>query len=180
MGEFVCCEGLSRRLATTCAKKSASICSVLSESTLRTLNQPAVFTKAVDRSGEAIAPMSPAPEANGDVKPNISQIKRSTTPAEQSQGTPNPNHSIGTPNPNHSLGTPNPMGTPNPQQPMDVQVKEENDAPPRDQKTTLTTVIAAALNPVQVGFGEVLNCQYHRDVIIQLATILQVSILYSY
>ncbi|CAH0406083.1 unnamed protein product [Chilo suppressalis] len=180
MGEFVCCEGLSRRLATSCAKKAASICSVLSESTLRTLNQPAVFTKAVDRSGENISPMSPAPDTNGDVKPNISQIKRSATPAEQSQGTPNPNHSMGTPNPNHSigtpnpLGTPNPIGTPNPQQPMDVQVKEEIETPPRDQKTILTTVITAALNPVQVGFGEILNCQYHRDVIIQLATILQI------
>lgn len=43
------CEGLSRRLATTCAKKAAAICSVLSEATLRTLNQPAVFTKAPDR-----------------------------------------------------------------------------------------------------------------------------------
>ncbi|XP_052753637.1 mediator of RNA polymerase II transcription subunit 12-like isoform X2 [Galleria mellonella] len=177
--EFVCCEGLSRRLATTCAKKAASICAVLSESTLRTLNQPAVFTKATERNGETnAAPMSPAPEtSNGDVKPNISQIKRSTTPADQNQGTPNPNHSLGTPNPNHSLGTPNPnhsLGTPNPSQPIDVQVKEENGPPPMDAKTTLTTVITAALNPIQVGFGEILNCSFHRDVIIQLSTILQI------
>ncbi|XP_072935735.1 mediator of RNA polymerase II transcription subunit 12 isoform X2 [Epargyreus clarus] len=175
MCEFVCCESLSRRLATTCAKKAAAICSVLSDSTLRTLNQPAVFSKTADRSGEMNgAPMSPAPDTNGDVKPNISQIKRSGTPADQNQGTPNPNHSLGTPNPNHSLGTPNPMGTPNPSQPMDVQVKEENCSPQRDTKATLNTVITAALNPVQVGFGEILNCAYHRDVIIQLATILQI------
>lgn len=118
--------------------------------------------------------MSPTNETNGDVKPNVSQIKRSATPADTNQGTPNPNHSLGTPNPNHSLGTPNPIGTPNPQQPMDVQVKEEVGSPPRDIKTTLTTVIQSSLNPVQVGFGEILNCAYHRDVIIQLATILQV------
>lgn len=118
--------------------------------------------------------MSPNNEANGDVKPNVSQIKRSATPADNNQGTPNPNHSLGTPNPNHSLGTPNPMGTPNPQQTMDVQVKEEAASPPRDTKATLTTVIASAMNPVQVGFGEILNCSFHRDVIIQLATILQV------
>lgn len=118
--------------------------------------------------------MSPAPEnTNGDVKPNVNQIKRSATPAE-SQGTPNPNHSMGTPNPNHSIGTPIPMGTPNPSQPMDVQVKEERGSPPRDVKTTLNTVITASLNPVQMGFSEILNCQYHRDIIIQLATVLQV------
>lgn len=178
MAEFTCCESLSRRLATSCAKKAAAICSVLSDTTLRTLNQPAVFTKTVERSTEQNgAPMSPAPnDANADVKPNITQIKREPTPVEN-QGTPNPNHSLGTPNPNHSLGTPNPnhsMGTPNPPQPMDVQVKEERASPARDTKTTLTTVVAAAMNPVQVGFGEILNCAYHRDVIIQLATILQI------
>ncbi|XP_063890772.1 mediator of RNA polymerase II transcription subunit 12 isoform X1 [Helicoverpa armigera] len=178
MAEFTCCESLSRRLATSCAKKAAAICSVLSDTTLRTLNQPAVFTKSVERSTEQNgAPMSPAPnDANADVKPNITQIKREPTPVEN-QGTPNPNHSLGTPNPNHSLGTPNPnhsMGTPNPPQPMDVQVKEERASPARDIKTTLTTVVAAAMNPVQVGFGEILNCAYHRDVIIQLATILQI------
>lgn len=113
--------------------------------------------------------MSPAPESNGDVKPNIAQIKRSGTPAEQSQGTPNPNHSMGTPNPNHSIGTPNP------QQPMEVQGKEDSVSPPRDVKTTVNTVINASMNPVQVGFGEILNCSFHRDVIIQLATILQVG-----
>lgn len=121
--------------------------------------------------------MSPAPESNADVKPNISQIKREPTPIEN-QGTPNPNHSLGTPNPTHSLGTPNPnhsLGTPNPPQPMDVQVKEERASPARDTKATLTTVVAAAMNPVQIGFGEILNCSYHRDVIIQLATILQVK-----
>lgn len=108
--------------------------------------------------------MSPAPDAaTGDLKPNP-HIKRSATPSvDQSQGTPNPN-----------LGTPNPMGTPNPQA-MEVQVKEENGASPRDSKSTLNTVTAAALNPVQVGFGEILNCCFHRDVIIQLATILQVN-----
>lgn len=51
MNEFVHCEGLSRRLATSCAKKAAAICSVLSDSTLRTLNQPAVFTKTTDKPG---------------------------------------------------------------------------------------------------------------------------------
>lgn len=124
------------------------------------------------------APMSPAPETNGDVKPNISQIKREPTPVEN-QGTPNPNHSLGTPNPNHSLGTPNPnhsLGTPNPAQPMDV-VKEERPSTPRETKPNVSTVVTAALNPVQIGFGEILNCAYHRDVIIQLATILQVSII---
>lgn len=50
MSEFVCCENLSRRLATSCAKKAAAICSVLSDTTLRTLNQPAVFAKTVDRN----------------------------------------------------------------------------------------------------------------------------------
>ncbi|CAH2068907.1 unnamed protein product, partial [Iphiclides podalirius] len=167
MGEFVCCESLSRRLATTCAKKAAVICSVLSDTTLRTLNQPAVFAKNLEGNGKPNGvPMSPAAEnTNGDVKPNINQIKRSATPADQSQGTPNPSHSI---------GTPNPMGTPNPTQPMDVQVKEENGSPPRDTKTALNTVITAALNPVQVGFGEILNCAYHRDIIIQLASILQI------
>ncbi|XP_045454352.1 mediator of RNA polymerase II transcription subunit 12-like [Melitaea cinxia] len=175
MSEFVCSEGLSRRLATSCAKKAAAICSVLSDTTLRALNQPIVFNKNTDRNGESNgAPMSPTNEGNGDVKPNVSQIKRSATPADTNQGTPNPNHSLGTPNPNHSLGTPNPIGTPNPQQPMDVQVKEEVGSPPRDTKTTLTTVIQSSLNPVQVGFGEILNCAYHRDVIIQLATILQI------
>ncbi|XP_068629231.1 mediator of RNA polymerase II transcription subunit 12-like isoform X2 [Battus philenor] len=175
MNEFVCCEGLSRRLATSCAKKAAAICSVLSDATLRTLNQPAVFSKTLDGNETNGVPMSPAPEnTNGDVKPNITQIKRSATPADQSQGTPNPNHSIGTPNPNHSIGTPIPMGTPNPPQPMDVQIKEENGSPPRDQKAILNTVITSALNPVQVGFGEILNCAYHRDIIIQLATILQI------
>ncbi|KPJ13735.1 Mediator of RNA polymerase II transcription subunit 12 [Papilio machaon] len=175
MSEFVCCEGLSRRLATTCAKKAAAICSVLSDTTLRALNQPAVFTKTADASDKVNGiPMSPAPEnTNGDVKPNINQIKRSATPAE-SQGTPNPNHSLGTPNPNHSIGTPVPIGTPNPTQSMDVQVKEERGSPPRDVKTTLNTVITAALNPVQMGFSEILNCAYHRDIIIQLATVLQV------
>ncbi|KAJ0181317.1 hypothetical protein K1T71_003402 [Dendrolimus kikuchii] len=186
MCEFVCCEGLCRRLATTCAKKAALICSVLSDTTLRTLNQPAVFK--TERSEPNSIPMSPAPDnSNADVKPNISQIKRSGTPADQNHGTPNPNHSLGTPNPNHSLGTPNPshslgtpnpnhsLGTPNPQQQMDVQVKEERvTPPPRDVKATLTTVIAASLNPIQVGFGEILNCQHHRDVLIQLATVLQI------
>lgn len=110
--------------------------------------------------------MSPAPEAaNGDVKPNIPQIKRSGTPLDQNQGTPNPN-----------LGTPNPIGTPNPQS-MDIQMKEDR-SPPRDTKTTMTAVIVAAINPVQAGFGEILNCPYHRDVIIQLATVLQVCYLY--
>lgn len=52
MCEFTCCEGLSRRLATSCAKKAAVICSVLSETTLRTLNQPAVFSKQIDRTGK--------------------------------------------------------------------------------------------------------------------------------
>ncbi|CAH4017296.1 unnamed protein product [Pieris brassicae] len=171
MCEFVCCEGLSRRLATTCAKKSAAICSVLSETTLRTLNQPAVFKN--DRNADInCEPLSPV-ETNVDVKPNINQIKRSATPADQNHGTPNPNHSLGTPNPNHSLGTPNPMGTPNPSQPLE-QVKEENESPTRDTKTTLNTVITASLNPVQVGFGEILNCSFHRDVIIQLGTILQI------
>ncbi|XP_026323526.1 mediator of RNA polymerase II transcription subunit 12-like isoform X6 [Hyposmocoma kahamanoa] len=178
MCEFVCCEGLSRRLATTCAKKAAAICSVLSETTLRTLNQPAVFSKQADRTDTNGVPLSPAPNEtpNGDVKLNISQIKRSATPADQNQGTLNAN-SLGTPNPNHSLGTPNPthsLGTPNPTQPMEVQVKEENESPPRDNKPTITSVITASLNPVQVGFGEILNCAYHRDVIIQLATILQI------
>ncbi|XP_062528646.1 mediator of RNA polymerase II transcription subunit 12 isoform X2 [Bombyx mori] len=169
MNEFVDCEGLSRRLATTCAKKAAAICSVLSEATLRALNQPAVFNRPAEKSTESnTQPMSPAPESNGDVKPNIAQIKRSGTPAEQSQGTPNPNHSMGTPNPNHSIGTPNP------QQPMEVQGKEDSVSPPRDVKTTVNTVINASMNPVQVGFGEILNCSFHRDVIIQLATILQV------
>lgn len=131
----------------------------------------------VDTNG---VPLSPAPNEtpNGDVKLNISQIKRSATPADQNQGTLNAN-SLGTPNPNHSLGTPNPthsLGTPNPTQPMEVQVKEENESPPRDNKPTITSVITASLNPVQVGFGEILNCAYHRDVIIQLATILQVSV----
>lgn len=122
------------------------------------------------------APLSPIPEAsNGDVKPNISQTKRSATPADQNQGTPNPNHSLGTPNPNHSMGTPNPIGTPNPQ-PQEMPVKEENGASPSDTKATVNAVITAALNPVQVGFGEILNCAYHRDVIIQLATILQVCL----
>lgn len=117
--------------------------------------------------------MSPTPNetVNGDVKPNISQIKRSATPADQNQGTPNAN-SLGTPNPSHSLGTPNPP------QPMDVQVKEEHESPARDTKPTVTSVITASLNPVQVGFGEILNCAYHRDVIIQLASILQVSIFF--
>lgn len=123
--------------------------------------------------------MSPAPETNADVKPNIAQIKREPTPVEN-QGTPNPNHSLGTPNPTHSLGTPNPnhsLGTPNPQQPMDVQVKEERGASPaRETKPTMPAVVAAAMNPVQVGFGEILNCAYHRDVIIQLATVLQVTL----
>ncbi|KAJ2943838.1 hypothetical protein O0L34_g8164 [Tuta absoluta] len=168
MCEFVCCEGLSRRLATACAKKAATICSVLSDTTLRALNQPAVFSKQ-EKTEPNGAPSSPAPEANNDVKPNISQIKRSATPAEQNHGT--PTAPIGTPNPN--IGTPN-LGTPNPPQPMDVQVKEENDPPPRDAKATTSSVITAALNPVQVGFGEILNCAYHRDVIIQLATVLQI------
>ncbi|XP_030027679.1 mediator of RNA polymerase II transcription subunit 12 isoform X3 [Manduca sexta] len=167
VGEFVNCESLSRRLATTCAKKAAAICSVLSETTLRTLNQPAVFTKPAERNETELHPLSP-PQENADIKPNISQIKRSSTPAEQSQGTPNPNHSLGTPNPSH------PLGTPNPPQQHDVQVKEERASPPRDVKTTLNTVITAALNPIQVGFAEVLNCAYHRDVVIQLATILQI------
>lgn len=52
--------------------------------------------------------MSPMPDA-GDVKPNVANIKRSTTPAEQAQGTPNPAHSL----------TPNPV-TPNPHQPPEV------------------------------------------------------------
>lgn len=120
--------------------------------------------------------MSPAAETPADVKPNISQIKREPTPVEN-QGTPNPNHSLGTPNPSHSLGTPNPnhsLGTPNPTQPMDVQVKEERASPARETKPALATVVTAAMNPVQAGFGEILNCCYHRDVIIQLATILQV------
>ncbi|XP_048481682.1 mediator of RNA polymerase II transcription subunit 12 isoform X3 [Plutella xylostella] len=163
MSEFVCCENLSRRLATTCAKKAAAICSVLSDTTLRALNQPAVFNKT-ERQGETNGvPMSPMPDA-GDVKPNVANIKRSTTPAEQAQGTPNPAHSL----------TPNPVGTPNPHQPPEVQVKEESGLSPREQKATLTAVIAAALHPVQAGFGEILNCPYHRDVIMQLGTILQI------
>lgn len=52
MCEFISCESLSRRLATSCAKKAAVICSVLSETTLRTLNQPAVFSKQTDRTGK--------------------------------------------------------------------------------------------------------------------------------
>lgn len=173
VSEFVNCESLSRRLATTCAKKAAAICSVLSDTTLRTLNQPAVFSKTIERNSEPNSiPMSPAPDVNADVKPNISQIKREPTPVEN-QGTPNPNHSLGTPNPNHSMGTPNPLGTPNPTQPMDI-VKEERASSPRETKATINAVVTAALNPVQIGFGEILNCAYHRDIIIQLATILQV------
>lgn len=160
MTEFVFCESLSRRLATTCAKKAATICSVLSDTTLRALNQPAVFKVKPEQNENYKTngvDMSPAPETNGDVKPNINTLKRSATPSvDQSQGTPNPN-----------LGTPNPQA-------MDIQVKEESTSANRDSKATLNAVLNASLNPVQVGFGEILNCSYHRDVIIQLATILQI------
>lgn len=55
--------------------------------------------------------------------------------------------------------------------------EEPNASPPRDSKSNVTTVLNAALNPVQAGFAEILNCVYHRDVIMQLSTILQVSVL---
>lgn len=57
---------------------------------------------------------------------------------------------------------------------MDVK-EEPNASPPRDSKANLQTVLNATLNPVQSGFGEILSCAYHRDVIIQLSTILQVG-----